>query len=89
MPYDPEMMVRIILYGYAIGVTSSRKLEKRTIEDIAFRYLAGGNTPDHHTINEFRRIHRAGLSTSSTRSWKRLGRRAWPKWAGSPSTAPR
>ena len=61
VPYDPVMMVCILLYGYAIGVTSSRKLEKRTIEDIAFRYLAGGNTPDHHTISEFRRIHRAGL----------------------------
>jgi transposase len=61
VPYDPGMMVCILLYGYAIGVTSSRKLERRTIEDIAFRYLAGGNTPDHHTISEFRRIHRAGL----------------------------
>ena len=55
VPYDPRMMVRIYLYGYASGVTSSRKLEKRMIEDIAFRYLAGGNTPDHHTISEFRR----------------------------------
>ena len=61
VPYDPRMMVRILLYGYAVGVTSSRKLERRTIEDIAFRHLAGGNTPDHHTISEFRRIHRAGL----------------------------
>jgi transposase len=61
VPYDPRMMVRILLYGYAIGVTSSRKLEKRTIEDISFRYLAGGNTPDHHTISDFRRDHRAAV----------------------------
>jgi transposase len=61
VPYDPRMMVRIILYGYAIGVTSSRKLEKRTVEDIAFRYLAGGNMPDHHTINDFRTTHLDGL----------------------------
>jgi transposase len=61
VPYDPRMMVRIILYGYAIGVTSSRKLEKRTVEDIAFRYLAGGNMPDHHTINDFRTTHLEGL----------------------------
>ena len=61
VPYDPRMMIRIILYGYAVGVTSSRKLERRTIEDIAFRYLAGGNTPDHHTISEFRRSNRAAV----------------------------
>ena len=61
VPYDPKMMVRIYLYGYASGVTSSRKLEKRMIEDIAFRYLAGGNTPDHHTLSEFRRTNLKAL----------------------------
>jgi transposase len=61
VPYDPRMMIRIILYGYAIGVTSSRKLEQKVVEDIAFRCLAAGNRPDFHTINAFRLRHREAL----------------------------
>jgi len=61
VPYDPRMMVRIILYGYAVGVTSSRKLEQKMVEDVAFRYLAAGNRPDFHTINAFRQRHREAM----------------------------
>ncbi len=45
--YAPEMMVRLLLYGYANGVYSSRKIEKRTFEDLAFRFLSGDEHPDH------------------------------------------
>lgn len=56
-PYPPMMMVGLLLYGYCVGVFSSRKLEKATYEDVGFRVLAGGHHPDHTRISEFRRIH--------------------------------
>jgi transposase len=65
--YAPEMMVSVWLYAYALGVTSSRRLEQRIREDLAFRYLAGGGTPDHWTLNEFRRRHPKGLNDLFTR----------------------
>lgn len=51
------MMVKVLVYAYAIGVYSSRKIERRIQEDIAFRYLAAGNFPDFRTINAFRKRH--------------------------------
>lgn len=59
--YAPEMMVRLLLYGYATGVYSSRKLQTRTFEDISFRYLSGDQHPDHATIAEFRKRHLEAL----------------------------
>ena len=60
--YAPEMMVRLLLYGYARGVYSSRKIQTRTFEDVAFRYLSGDQHPDHATIAEFRTRHLDALS---------------------------
>ena len=60
--YAPEMMVRLLLYGYAAGVYSSRKVQARTFEDVAFRYLSGDQHPDHATIAEFRKRHLDALS---------------------------
>ena len=60
--YAPALMVKVWLYAYALGVTSSRRLEQRLREDLAFRYLAGGATPDHWTLNEFRRHHRRAIN---------------------------
>src|SRR5437867_7179848 len=60
--YHPVMMVRLLLYGYCIGVVSSRQIEKRTYEDVAFRYLSGDEHPDHSTINEFRKRHLGALA---------------------------
>jgi len=56
------MMVRVLLYGYATGVRSSRKIERATYEDVAFRYLAADQHPDHDVIAEFRKNHLAALS---------------------------
>ena len=56
-PYDPCMMTKVLFYSYCIGVTSSRKIEKKLYEDIAFRYLAAGNFPDFRTISDFRKNH--------------------------------
>ncbi len=61
-PYNPQMMVKVLLYGYCIGVASSRRIAQRLHEDIAFRVLAANNTPDFRTISDFRKDHRAALS---------------------------
>jgi transposase len=53
--YHPSMMLKVWLYGYALGMTSSRRLEQRIREDLAFRYLAGGLAPDYWALNEFLR----------------------------------
>jgi transposase len=61
-PYAPALMVKVWLYAYTLQVTSSRRLEQRIREDLAFRYLAGGQTPDHWTLNDFRTRHRRALN---------------------------
>jgi len=55
--YDPRMMVVLLLYGYCVGLASSRKIEKACSEDLAFRVLSGNQQPDHTRISEFRRKH--------------------------------
>ena len=61
-PYHPVMMVKLLVYGYCTGKASSRKLEKATWEDVAFRVLAGNQQPDHDSIAEFRRRHLKALA---------------------------
>ena len=56
-PYEPRMMAKTLIYGYATGVFSSRGLARKLEEDVAFRVLAAGNYPSHRTICEFRRRH--------------------------------
>ena len=56
-PYDPRMMTKLLVYGYCVGVFSSRRLEQRLREDIAFRVLAADNQPNFRTISDFRKIH--------------------------------
>lgn len=60
--YHPSMMLKVWLYGYALGMTSSRRLEQRIREDLALRYLAGGLGPDYWALNEFRRKHARGIN---------------------------
>ena len=66
-PYNPRMIVKVLLYGYCIGVSSSRRTAQRlhediAFEDIAFRVLAANNTPDFRTISDFRKDHLEALS---------------------------
>lgn len=49
-PYHPQMMLKVLLYGYATGVTSSRRIEERLAADVNFMFLAGQARPDHKTI---------------------------------------
>lgn len=61
-PFHPAMMVKVLLYGYATGVFSSRKIARKLHEDVAFRALAAGNFPAHRTIRDFRALHLSELS---------------------------
>ena len=61
-PFHPLMMVKVLLYGYATGVFSSRKLAKKLHEDVAFRVLGAGNFPAHRTLCDFRALHLKELS---------------------------
>ena len=61
-PFHPAMMVKVLIYGYATGVFSSRKIARKLHEDVAFRVLAASNFPAHRTIRDFRAFHLKELS---------------------------
>lgn len=74
--YPPQLLLKVWLYAYALGLTSSRRIEQRLHEDLGFRYLAGGWKPDHWTLNEFRRRHPKKLNdvfTQVLEAARRLG----------------
>ena len=60
--YEPAMLVALLLYAYCAGERSSRQIERRCREDVAFRVLAANQTPDHATICRFRELHGAALA---------------------------
>ena len=60
--YDPRMMVGLLTYAYCVGLPSSRKIEKATYEDVAFRVLTGNQQPDHTSVALFRKEHLAALA---------------------------
>lgn len=60
-PYDPRLMLKVLLYGYLTGVRSSRKLEAACVEQVAFRFLAANQCPDHRAFSRFRRRHLAAM----------------------------
>ena len=60
-PYHPVMLTKVLVYGYCVGVFSSRRIHRRLLEDIPFRVLAAGNQPDFRTIADFRKIHLTAL----------------------------
>jgi transposase len=60
--YDPKTLLGVLLYGYCLGVRSSRQIERRCTEDVAFRVLAANQTPDHVTIARFRVRHEQALA---------------------------
>jgi transposase len=75
-PYDPRLMLRLLVYGYTTGVRSSRAIERRLADDVAFRFLAAGQAPDFRSISRFRRRHLdalAGLFTQSLHLATKLG----------------
>src|SRR5713226_4900388 len=80
LAYPPRMMLKVWLYAFCLGVSSTRRLERRVRGDLAFRYLAGGLAPDHKTLSEFlRRL--GGRSTTCSRRWCRWrDGRGWGSW---------
>ena len=60
--YDPEMMLGVLIYAYCVGERSSRRIEHRLIEDIAFRVLSANQTPDHATLARFRQRHEDAIA---------------------------
>lgn len=60
-PYDPRLMVRILVYGYTTGVRSSRAIERKCVDDVPFRWLAAGAAPDYRAIARFRKRHLSAL----------------------------
>mgnify|MGYP002629005930 CR=1 FL=1 len=76
-PYDPQVMVALLLYGYCVGVRSSRRIERATHEDIGFRLICGDIHPDHSAISVFRKQHFTALSGSLFRSSSFAKRLAW------------
>ncbi len=60
-PYDPTMMLKLLLYAYSTGVTSSREMERRCHVDVAFRWLSANSAPDYRSIARFRRRHLTAL----------------------------
>ena len=65
--YAPAMLLKVWLYAYALSLTSSRRLEQRVREDLPLRYLAGGATPDHWTLNHFRTRHKRAINEVFTK----------------------
>lgn len=61
-PYDPRLMLKILIYGYMTGARSSRGIERRCHDDVAFRFLAANQAPDHRSIARFRRRHLGALA---------------------------
>jgi transposase len=60
--HEPGMMVALLLYAYAVGERSSRQIERRCVEDVAFRVIAANRAPDHTTIARFRQRHAERLA---------------------------
>src|SRR5205823_7666288 len=60
--HDPAMMVALLLYSYALGERSSRRVERRCVEDVATRVICANQTPDHTTIARFRQRHEAAIA---------------------------
>jgi len=64
--YAPQLMLGVWLYAYALGITSARQVERRVVEDLAFRYLAAGERVDNWALSAFRRRHGRALNDAFT-----------------------
>src|SRR5215212_882940 len=75
--HDPAMMVALFVYAYAIGVRSSRAIERRCQEDVAFRVITANQAPDHATIARFRVRHEVAIAELSGEVLALCARVAW------------
>lgn len=82
--YHPALLLKVWLYGYAVGMTSARKLEQRVREDLGLRFLAGGARPDNWTLSAFRRRHARAINDAFTQVLelaRQAGCRQWGRVA--------
>ena len=75
--YDPAMMLSVLLYAYCTGERSSRRIERRLIEDVAVRVVAVNQQPDHATLARFRRRHQDAIAGLFGRFWACASRPVW------------
>ena len=75
--FEPKLMVSLLLYAYARGERSLRGIERRCVEDVAYRVIAAHQTPDHATIARFRVRHEASLAELFSSVLSLWGRRGW------------
>ena len=75
--HDPTMMVALLLYAYAIGERSSRRIERRCVEDVATRVICANQAPDHTTIARFVSATSGRWPSCSVRCWRCAPSRAW------------
>ena len=68
-PFHPALMLKVLMYGYATGVFSSRKIARKLHEDVAFRVLAAGNFPKRRTLCDFRALHLEELAALLPSNW--------------------
>ena len=87
--YEPRMMVTLLLYAYAVGERSSRQIERRCREDVAFRVITANLVPDHATIARFRERHDRALAELFVEGFASVPRRDSFVWARSRSTGRR
>ncbi|MFJ9691243.1 transposase [Kitasatospora sp. NPDC101183] len=78
-PYDPRLMVRLLICGYTTGVHSSRAIERKCVDDIAFRFLAADQAPDFRSISRFRRRRQGRAGTSDESAVTEAGHKAAAK----------
>jgi transposase len=74
--YAPQLMLGVWLYAYALGITSARQVQRRLVEDLAFRYLAAGERVDNWALSAFRRRHSRALNDAFTQVLE------WAQWQG-------
>jgi transposase len=75
--HDPQLMLTLLAYAYCVGERSSRGIERRCREDVAFRVICANQLPAHATIARFRVRHQEALAGCSARCWGSVSRRGW------------
>lgn len=88
-PYSPRMMTALLIYAYCTGVFSSRKIERATYQDVAFRVIAAGEHPHFTTVNAFRLHIGMRSAACSPKCFGSAHALASRRWATSRSTAPK
>ncbi len=84
-PYHPQMMVKLLIYGYCVGKLSSRKMEQASYEDVGFRVLCANQQPDHASIAEFRKRHLRNWGACLCRCCSCASALGWSSWDTWPS----